>query len=465
MEWQASWEGPLQSYLQRFDGLLLDARTRRTFQASIKGIMAAGTLICQRLAACSAMLAHVKDGGQRIIRLATGERTKRSQVDAEHLTEQVRAVALEQLAQAPEDELWLIADGSDLRKPYAEAMPALMQVRDLDERLVPGYRTLNVLGITPGRRGILYHRLFSSQEPGFVSEPAEVQQALETVSQAVAQLRAGKHITWILDSGFDDIAVWRTIWAYQDHVVCRVYHTDRLVQFQDHAGQWHEGDIAQACAHLRPVARAETSLEVQRGKQARPKQQPVVVDLSACPLRLSYWSNVRRPGGKGKLVTKTVWLVQVVVLGTSWEPWLLLTDWPVEDEQQAVRIFAMYRQRWAVEDSFKVTKECLGWEEVQVLDLRGIRTLVAMAWVAAGFLYQLGVTLEWVEVQLLAKLGGWVPHKDRTPGKITLMRGFRRLLDMLATQAIRSLAAAQPGGLPPNILALLQGWQPPPPEL
>jgi hypothetical protein len=73
--------------------------------------------------------------------------------------------------------------------------------------------------------------------------------------------------------------------------------------------------------------------------------------------------------------------------------------------------------------------------------------------------------MEWAEVQLLAKLGGWVPHRDRRPGKITLMRGLRRLLDMLATQAIRSSAAAQPGGLPPNIQALLQGWQPPPLEL
>ncbi|MFL5590356.1 MAG: hypothetical protein ACJ8DI_22265 [Ktedonobacteraceae bacterium] len=249
------------------------------------------------------------------------------------------------------------------------------------------------------------------------------------------------------NSGFDDIAVWRTIWQDQDHVVCRVYHTDRLVEFQDRAGQWQQGDIAQACSHLRPVARAETSLEVQRGKQAHPKKQPVVAQLAACPLRLTYWSNVRRPGGKGKLVSKRVWL--------------LLTDWPVEDEQQAVRIFAMYRQRWAVEDSFKVTKECLGWEEVQVLDLRGIRTLVAMAWVVAGFLYQLSVTLEWAEVQLLAKLGGWVPHKDRTPGKITLMRGLRRLLDMLATQAILTEAATQQGGLPPNILTFLQGWKPP----
>ncbi len=297
-----------------------------------------------------------------------------------------------------------------------------------------------------------------------MSEPAEVQQALSTVSQAVGPLRKRMHITWILDRGFDDIAVWRTIWENKDHVVCRVYHTERLVAFQDHARQWQKGDIAQAKLHLRPLAHAETSLEVQRGKQARPKKPPVVVELAACPLRLTYESNVGRPGGKGPHVTKPVWLVQVQVLGTNWEPWLLITDWPVEDEEQAVRIFAMYRQRWAVEDSFKVTKQCLGWEEVQLLDLRGIRTLVAMAWVAAGFLSQLGITLEWAEVQLLAKLGGWVPHKDRSPGKITLMRGLRRLLDMLVTQAILTDAATQPGGLPPKIRALLQGWKPPLPD-
>jgi len=59
------------------------------------------------------------------------------------------------------------------------------------------------------------------------------------------------------------------------------------VEFQDRAGQWQQGDIAQACSHLRPVARAETSLEVQRGKQAHPKKQPVVAQLAACPLRLT----------------------------------------------------------------------------------------------------------------------------------------------------------------------------------
>jgi hypothetical protein len=64
------------------------------------------------------------------------------------------------------------------------------------------------------------------------------------------------------------------------------------------------------------------------------------------------------------------------------------------------------------------------------------------------------------------KKRGWVPHRrDRHPGKITLMRGLRRLLDLLATQAALTEADAQLGGLPPNIEALLQGWEAPQPKL
>ena len=93
--------------------------------------------------------------------------------------------------------------------------------------------------------------------------------------------------------------------------------------------------------------------------------------------------------------------------------------------------------------------------EVQLLDLEGIRTLVALGWVVAGFLYELGVTLEWEEVQLLARLGGWVPRKDRKPGKITLVRGLRRLMDTIAPRSFLDLYAAEYGQLPPRIAAML----------
>lgn len=447
-------EEMLGAYLSHYDGLIGDKRTKRTFRGIVEGIITSGSLVCQQIAVHTPELSGIKDGSQRVIRLVKGKSTKRSRLDAGHLIAKLRQRGVEQLAQSEEDELWVMADGSDLRKPYATEMPALMKVRALNGELVPGYRTLTVLGITRQRRGILYQRLFSSQEEGFISEPFEVQQALKKVSTAIEDLKEQMRVSWILDRGFDDVAVWRTIWEQGEHVVSRIYHTERLVEHQGSSGEWTQGDIQNARTDLRLLARAQTRMVVRRGHQKRAKRQQVPVEIHACPLRLTYDVNVRREGAAEEK-QKRLWLVEVHLLKTHLKPWLLITDWPVEDAESAIRIFSMYRQRWAVEDSFKFTKETLGWEDVQLLDLEGIRTLVALSWVAAGFLYELGVTLEWEEVQLLARLGGWVARKDRQPGKITLVRGLQRLMDTLATHSVLEGYVAEHGRLPPRIAAML----------
>jgi hypothetical protein len=454
--------GPLVEYLGQFEGLIGDKRTGETFSEVVRGIINAGSLVCQQIAAHSPVLSAVKNGAQRVIRFAKGESTKRSAMDAEHLVEALCKRGIEQLSAAETEELWLIADPSDLRKPYANEMPDLMEVRDLDGKLVPGYRTLNILGVTPGRRGILYHRLFSSVAEDFVSEPLEVQRGLKQVSQAVGPLKERMAVSWIMDRGFDDVAVWRTVWEQKEHLVCRISHTERLVAYQTVDGQWREGDVVEARQQLRPMARARTRMVVRRGPQKTEKRQRVMVEIRSCPLRLSYNTHVRREGA-GEEVQKDIWLVEVKVLGSTLKPWLLITDWPVEDAESALRIFRMYRQRWAVEDSFKFTKTVLGWEDVQLLDLAGIRTLLALAWVAAGFLYELGVTLEWEEVRLLARLGGWAERKDNPPGKIVLTRGLRRLMDMLMTQAFLDHYRKEHGALPPRIAKWI--GEPPPHEL
>jgi hypothetical protein len=459
MAWDASWENPLAAYLSSFDTLIGDRRTGFTFGETIKGILASGSLVCERIAAHSQLSARTTKGSQRVIRLAKGESTKRSQLDAGSLTARLRSRGLAELAEAATDELWLMCDGSDLRKPYAEMMPDLMQVKDLDGELVPGYRTLNILGVTPKRRGILYHRLFSSTEADFVSEPAEVQAALQTVHQALGAQAHFRSVTWVMDRGFDDVAAWRTIWEQHEHVVCRIKHTDRLLDYQLDDGEWQAGDIAGARSALRPYAIVQTEMVVTRGRQRRPKAQLITANIRACPLRLTYDANVRR-AGDAQLRQQALWLVEVQLVGVRMEPWLLLTDWPVTDADSASRIFRMYRQRWGVEDAFKFTKECLGWEDVQLLDLTGIRTLVALAWVTAGFLFELGVTLDWPEVQLVAKLGGWEYHKGRPPGKITLTRGLQRIADMLTTQAFLTAYIHEHGALPPHLAALLADWSP-----
>jgi hypothetical protein len=133
MEWKSNWTDPFQEYLKPFASLIGDRRTWRTLLSTVKGIIASGSVIGERIAACSEELSQSKDGAQRVLRMAKGKSTKRSELDAEELTARLRQVGVTQLQESEAEEVWLMADGSDLCKPYAQEMPYLMQVPDREQ--------------------------------------------------------------------------------------------------------------------------------------------------------------------------------------------------------------------------------------------------------------------------------------------------------------------------------------------
>lgn len=377
-----------------------------------------------------------------------GQTTKRSTLDPDDLVTRLQARGVEQLR--GEAAIWVVFDGTDLRKPHAERMEHLQRVKRLDRQgTVPGYPTLNVLGIGKERRGLLYHKLFSSAAPEFRSEPAEVRAAIRSVGGALAPL--GADLTAIYDSGFDDQAIWAETWAAGMRALCRLKHRDRLVRPAPGRPLCH---LAELAPRLKALAQVEAELVAQKLGQPRPKLQPVTATVSAVPVVVPYrWRPA--PGADEETRERPCWLVEVRLERVKSEPWWLITDRPVETAEQATETFRMYCQRWAIEDAFKVAKQCLGWEDVQVLAYDAVRLLVALGWVAAGFLFELGVSLEWAEVRLLRRLGGGEDRPNRPPGKIMLTRGLRRLLDYLAMEAILAEEERQHGRLPPRIAAML----------
>ena len=377
-----------------------------------------------------------------------GETTKRSPLDAEAVVAALQAAGVERLRGEPS--VWVIVDGSDLRKPHAAEMEHLQRVKRLDgQGTVPGYPTLTVIGLGKERRGLLYHALYSSAAPDFLSAPAEVHAALRSVGGALAPLAAdGADITAIIDSGFDDQAVWGAIWAQGWSLVGRVCHRDRLVRAAPGAPLRH---LAELAPRLRARARVQAELVVKKVGQPRPKLQPVTAVVAATPVVVPYHGRATAAPAQ----ERACWLVEVALERVKGEPWWLVTDRPVETAEQASEIFRMYCQRWAIEDAFKVAKTCLGWEDVQVMAYDAVRLLVALGWVAAGFLFELGVGLEWPEVRLLQRLAGGEARANRPPGKQVLTRGLRRLFDLLATEAILADEERRHGGLPPRIAAML----------
>ena len=86
-----------------------------------------------------------------------------------------------------EEPIWLIVGGSDRRTPHAQAMAGLQRVKPpKGSGAVPGYRTLNAIGLGPPRRGLLSHTRFSSAAADFLSESREAQTAMRSVAAALA---------------------------------------------------------------------------------------------------------------------------------------------------------------------------------------------------------------------------------------------------------------------------------------
>jgi len=441
-------------YLARFDATCGDQRTRYTLGQTVQGILGGQSLRCAQIARSAPGLAATDSSEQRIRDMVHGNTTKNSpDLDEQHIIQRLVQRGVEMLS--TDDEIWVAADTSDLRKPYASKMPDLMDVRELDGTLVPGYRVMTALGLGKSARGLLYHHLFSSTSADFLSEPHEVLNAIESVSAALTPVPAV--VTWLIDRGFDSIAIWHRIWQHRHHLVGRVRDLGRIVFRPTAHERWERTVIMNLEPHLQPLASVQAEMEVQMEGQKRRYRQAVTAQVSTVKAQLRYTITVDKKHHQFK---QDVWIVHVALTGTVHEPWWLITDWPVVTPDDAQRVFRMYCARWAAEDGYKFIKECFGWEEVQLLDLDAIRLLVALAWVAAGFLYELGVTWDWAEVQLLARLGGYVPHKGRKPGKIALCRGLQRLHDSMSTLALLNQYKAEHGDLPPRIKALIGGRLP-----
>jgi hypothetical protein len=132
----------------------------------------------------------------------------------------------------------------------------------------------------------------------------------------------------------------------------------------------------------------------------------------------------------GRLKLNVVKLEFTVPLKNGQEQgWLLLTNAPSVSEGAAGAIVRLYLQRWSIEEVFLWIQSALGWEQVQVMDVQALRTLVALVWIAASFVFDLGESLDRPQLQLLSHLGDYVPHTNKPPGKNILLLGLRRLAD------------------------------------
>ena len=229
-------------------------------------------------------------------------------------------------------------------------------------------------------------------------------------------------IIWILDRGFDDRKVIDWILETGGCYVIRAQH-DRNIS------QTPGGKLKKLFETIKAKPSLGT-LEMNR---------PVMVD-----------GKLKRKPTQASTRTGGVWfpkpdvLVNVVTLefkrvrarNAEDQGWVLLTNLPVGNADQAQQVVALYVLRWSIEEVFAWTKTALDWEAARVLEFSAFRSLVALAWVAAAFIFELDEALEPKAFRALALLGGWVPHKTRMPGRRVLAWGLARFLDALLVEQL-----------------------------
>lgn len=79
----------------------------------------------------------------------------------------------------------------------------------------------------------------------------------------------------------------------------------------------------------------------------------------------------------------------VVVVRRGGEPWYLITNRPVETEEQAWRIVLIYARRWQIETSFRYEKSELAVQSVRLWEWENREKLLLMVTLAYAFLLSL----------------------------------------------------------------------------
>jgi len=275
----------------------------------------------------------------------------------EGLGEHVQQKLLEEAAKRLPREPIFALDVGEITKPHAKKMQYLATVRDgSDGELKPGYWTMQVAMSRLDADGavMLYHKLYSAEAPGFVSENDEMLTAVDAVVR-----QAGTVGIWTVDrSGDRDIILEGFLERGIEFVV-------RLV-----------GD-----RHLRFAGRKRAALEIAQTTRC-PYGETIVkhTDEGAKVYHVTFgYRPVRLPGRQQQL-----WLL--VVRGFGVKPMMLLTNKPLRRKRKLLwSLLKTYLKRWSADELFRFIKQSYDLENVRVLGYRSLQNLIVLLTAACYF--------------------------------------------------------------------------------
>jgi hypothetical protein len=244
---------------------------------------------------------------------------------------------------------------------------------------------------------------------------------------------------------------------YEVFEKCRSHGVEWIVRAnQRRALVEEDGSVFDAVAATAPVGSFSLDLRARPGRENRTAR--LVVRATTVTLR-GPW----RPGGSPPPATMNVIEVREEGAPVGVEPihWVLLTSWFIGSWEAVLRAIKAYTRRWVIEEYHKALKTGASVEESQLMEARGIRSLVGILAVVGLRLLNMKLLAQaeadaplepgdvggegiailerkfgrpvggWSQVSVLiaiARLGGFLARKcDGLPGWLSIWRGWYRL--------------------------------------
>jgi len=294
----------------------------------------------------------------------------------------------------------LIHDPSELRKQHSKALENIGKVRDFNKNIINGYDSFNTIATFGNSKKVhlMQNEVYSNRQPDFlkaelidklskgkdfpdreaakllyesgdyINKKVIAQNALRSASEALKSANPTLKIQHILDREFDDDEQFDFIdQELNDNFIIRL-KLSRTIQNLDESKP-HNKVIKHAFEHSDTYVLPKVSLH-------NKTYQDIKLTISYEKVGDRTIIKIEMKDKKGKAIFK--------------QPMLLITNHSINDVDQAREIYLSYLKRWRIESVFKFVKSALGWEEFRLKDFNGIKTLIAIGFYIASYLYKIG---------------------------------------------------------------------------
>jgi hypothetical protein len=299
----------------------------------------------------------------------------------EQINASLLSVAKEQLHLC--EEVFIVHDGSDLRKASAQKMESLSKVRDLSGKLVNGYVSFNSIAISDIDQKI--HLLssspysYSESHYGTIAglsytEKDIIYPQIQQIDKTLKEAYPDKTIWHIFDRKHDDQTCFEEVDALKSKFIIRIKRNRNSKQ----------------------IYQNEVDKSVFFKIKDQVFQHQFKKDFEKFFYKNTLYTQVKAHFEHDTLVLsdKTYHLLRVILKDRKGnnifsEPMVLITNQPIEDETMAYKIFQVYLKRAKIEGVFKFLKQQLGWEDFQMRNFLAIQNIIALAFYIGAYFFEI----------------------------------------------------------------------------